>query len=521
MRSGRPPSLTPRSLAGLSNAEKAAKYLESLVIPEGRLAGERLKLAGFQKSFLEGAYADGIDTAVLSVGRGGGKSTLTAGLALGHLVPVLDTQPRRDVLIIARSRDQAAVCFKLAEGLSRSLPEWMQAKLTIRRGNRLEMVYDECDGESFLRVVAADGKNLLGSGPTCVVEDERGSWDGPKGDAVEESVRTGLGKRDGRLFIISTSAENDAHSFSRWIDEPPEGCYVQEHRATENCQLDDVEEILAANPGCRDGIGYTEERLLKDARRALDRGGRDVTAFRLRHLNQRVSSEDLDVLIPLHEWMRCETNEPPAQEGPCVIGLDLGESASMSTFSFYWYKTGRLEVYGAFARRPALPERGARDGVKDLYEVMARSGELALIGERAVPVEGFLEKIWQRSAGYEICAIVCDRFKKEALLEAAEALRIPLGLFIFRGNGMKDGSDDVARFERAVAADQVRLKPSLMMRSAIASATVKRDDSNNRRPIKRRSTGRIDAVSAVLMAIGEGSRRFRRPVSKELSYVWG
>jgi hypothetical protein len=48
---------------------KAIRFLERLEIPEGPLAGRRVKLAPFQRQFVKGALAPGINVAVKSIGR--------------------------------------------------------------------------------------------------------------------------------------------------------------------------------------------------------------------------------------------------------------------------------------------------------------------------------------------------------------------------------------------------------------------------------------------------------------------
>jgi len=54
-------------------------------VPTGPLAGEPIRLAGFQKRFIRGALKRDTSIALLSGGRGGGKTRLSAGLALGGL----------------------------------------------------------------------------------------------------------------------------------------------------------------------------------------------------------------------------------------------------------------------------------------------------------------------------------------------------------------------------------------------------------------------------------------------------
>ncbi|GKT30110.1 terminase, partial [Aduncisulcus paluster] len=117
------------------------------------------------------------------------------------------------------------------------------------------------------------GKSILGGAPTLALMDERAAWEREKGDNLENAILSGLGKRDGRALIISTSAPDDANTFSRWLDDPPPGTYVQEHRPSFGLPPDDLESLLEANPGAREGIGSSSEWLVAQARRAMARGG--------------------------------------------------------------------------------------------------------------------------------------------------------------------------------------------------------------------------------------------------------
>lgn len=198
---------------------EAIRFLQTLEVPQGPKAGHKLKLAPFQRQFVKGALAPGINTGVLSIARGNGKSGLSAGLALGALLGEWDAQPAREILIAARTRDQARIAWDFAAQFAFGLPEEKQARLTFRRSPRLEIEYEDEKGSHFLRGIAADGKSILGSAPTLVLMDERGHWPSDKGDELEAALLSGLGKRGGRSLIISTSAPDDKHAFSVWLDE--------------------------------------------------------------------------------------------------------------------------------------------------------------------------------------------------------------------------------------------------------------------------------------------------------------
>ena len=81
--------LSSRTDADMKASTKAIRFLESLSIPEGPKAGQSVKLAPFQKQFVKGALADGINVACLSIGRGNAKTALSAGISLGAVKGVL------------------------------------------------------------------------------------------------------------------------------------------------------------------------------------------------------------------------------------------------------------------------------------------------------------------------------------------------------------------------------------------------------------------------------------------------
>jgi phage terminase large subunit-like protein len=478
-----------------------------------------LKLAPFQKAFVRGALAEDTMTGVLSIGRGGAKTALASGIALGALLGEWDKQPKREILIAARTRDQAQIAWRFVAGLATSLPDEVQRGLIYRRSPRLEIEWEGDGGGHVVRALAADGKSALGSAPTLVLMDERGHWATDRGDDLEHALLSGLGKRGGKALIISTSAPDDAHPFSRWIDDPQEGVYVQEHRPSPGLPADDRESLLIANPGAKHGIGADLTWLEAQARRAQARGGSALTTFRLYNRNERISGETRDLLLTLDEWMACEVTDLPPRSGPVVVGIDLGGSASMSAAAFYWPETGRLEAVGTFPSNPSLADRGAADGVSGRYVEMQSRGELTMLGDRTVPVAPWLAEVLRHVAGQPIASVVADRFKQSELAEAMQRAGVTAPV-IWRGMGFRDGGEDCERFRRGAFDGQVRSKPSLLLRSAFADTVTLRDPANNLKLAKARSKGRIDAAAATVLAVAEGARMAARPSSRT-RIAWG
>jgi phage terminase large subunit-like protein len=503
----------------MTTAEAVIRFLEKLKIPEGVHAGDPIRLSGFQKTFLKGAYADDVSIGALSLGRGGGKTMLGSGCALAALLGVDNKQPRRSVVVAAKTRDQGKIAFSYIEGLCASLPVKTRKQIKFVRHPALIIRYEGDGGGHELRVLASDARNALGLSPTFALLDERGAWDQERGSALHHAIQSAMGKRAGRMLVISTSAPDDNHDFSKLLDEPGEGVFVQEHRAPDDVPADDLAAIKAANPGAAAGIGSSLEWLQQEARRAIARGGSALASFKLYNLNQRVSDDTRAMLIPVEHWTKCEVETLPPRDGPLVVGIDLGGSQSMTAWASFWPATQRLECYGAFASKPSLLDRGANDAVGNRYQRMKDDGELITLGENIVPVDQFISAMLAKLDGYPIATIVCDRYRQSELLESLAKTSVRV-VPTWRGQGWKDSGEDCERFRQAVWDGKVKAKPSLLLRSAFADAVVLIDPAGSAKIAKGRSEGRIDAAAATLLAVAQGARLAAQPQRKAKVPQW-
>ena len=82
----------------------------------------------------------------------------------------------------------------------------------------------------------------------------------------------------------------------------------------------------------------------------------------------------------------------------------------------------------------------------------------------------------------------------------------------WRGQGWRDGAQDVRSFRAAVLEGQVAAPVSLAMRAAFAEARTVSDSASNEKIAKgsegqRRKRGRDDLAAAIVLAVAEGTRR--------------
>ena len=135
-------------------------------------------------------------------------------------------------------------------------------------------------------------------------------------------------------------------------------------------------------------------------------------------------------------------------------------------------------------------------------------------------VDRFLADIIGLLDGQAPAAIVGDRFRHAEFIEALRGAGLDRAPCVWRGMGMRDGSEDVERFRRALFEGKIKTLPSLLLRSAFADAITIVDPAGNHKLAKGRSTGRIDAAAATVLAVAQGVRMTATPRNKG-RITWG
>ena len=158
-----------------------------------------------------------------------------------------------------------------------------------------------------------------------------------------------------------------------------------------------------------------------------------------------------------------------------------------------------MQSWLAFGDVPSLIERSRRDGAD--YAAMERRGELRTYPGRVVPVGEFVEDVETDLSGANVFVAVADGYKAAELQDCCPW---PLGL-VRSGSG-PDGSAAVRAFQRAVLTRAVRTAPNLSLTNAITESTLRRDGNGNPAIDQARARGRIDVLSAAVLAIGAAAR---------------
>ena len=482
------------------------EHLGGLRISQGRLAGELLTVLPWQRRFVRGAFAPGVQSAGLSVGRGNGKTALLAGIAAATLDGPLHV-PRGETVIVASSFEQARIAF---EHVLAFLGDKLQDRGRWRVWDTAQQARVECRHTGArVRCLGSDPRRAHGLAPVLTLADEPAQWPETTGERMLAALRTAAGKQPHSRFVALGTRPADAeHWFAKMFAGSAD--YAQCHAAKAGDPPFRVTTWRKANPSLPH-MPDLEAAIRAEAVQAR-RDPSLLAAFEALRLNLGTEDAAVSTLLEAGLWRTLEGKAERA--GLAVWGIDLGTTEAQSAIACYWPQTGRLECLAAFPSEPSLADRGLRDGVGGLYLECARRGELLCLGQRAADVSALLATGLERFG--RPSRIVSDRWREGELRDALDRAGVPMATFVTRGMGFRDGGEDVRDFRRACADGRVAPVESLLLRSAMGEARTISDPAGNSKLSKgsqggRRLRARDDAAAAAILAVAAGTRRAEQP----------
>ena len=492
--------------AGNYEKKNILDYLGGLRVSQGRRTGQRLTVLDWQAQFVREAFADGVLSAALSVGRANGKTALLAGIAAATLDGPLHV-PRGETVIVASSFDQARIAFEHVRA-------FMGGKLGDRKrwkvwdtGQRAR-IENRITG-ARVYCVGSDPRRAHGLAPVLVLADEGSQWPDSTGERMVAALRTAAGKQPHSRFVaLGTRPAAPQHWFAKMLAGGAD--YAQTHAALPDDPLFQRRTWVKANPSMG-LLPDLEAAIAREAEQAKDDPGL-LASFKALRLNMGTHDTDnRDLLVTPELWAELlDLPEAPA-EGRKTWGIDLGGAAAMSAVACVW-ETGRLQCLGMFGQDPRLEDRALRDGAGSLYATAHEVGELLISGRRIPDIAELFDTAAERFGGRPD-KIVCDRWRVEELRDALDNDRswqtIPL---VTRGQGYKDGSEDVRAWRSAAVERWIKpVKPCALLTGALAEAVTLSDPAGNEKLARdaeggRRKRARDDVAAAAILAVAHAPK---------------
>ena len=486
----------------MTRGERVCAFIERYcLIPEGQHVGRPLKLQEFQRKFILAIYDAPRRTrrAYLSLARKNGKTALIAAILLAHIVGP-EAVKNSQIVSGARSRDQAALVFKLAWKMIQLNPELETLVRVVPSskaiiGLALNVEY---------KALSAEAGTAHGLSPVLAILDEAGQIKGDH-DGFVEAIETSQGAYDAPLLIvISTQAATDADLFSTWLDDAKDDeatvCHL--YTAPDDCDLMDENAWAAANPA----LG--EFRSLEELRQAAEQAVRmpsKENSFRWLYLNQRIEASS--PFISKAVW-EDNAGDPGAIEGPVFAGLDLSEVSDLTAFvAISPVGDRQWGVHPTFwLPGDGLAEKARADRVP--YDRWQKSGHLVAAPGPTVDYEYVAEWLKGFCDSRDVRRIAFDRWNFRHLRPWLEKtgfseneLEGDQAIFVEMGQGFQSMSPALRDLESALLRQELLHGGHPVLETCARNAVVQMDASGNRKLTKAKSRGRIDGMVALAMAL--------------------
>jgi phage terminase large subunit-like protein len=509
-----PKSPHPWELPGLSRAERVIRFAQSLPVTSGPLAGTKFRLRRWQKRFIKAVYATdkqgrrNVRTAVCSLGRGNGKTTLAAVLALAHLVGP-EKESRGEVYSAANDRFQASRIFNELSAIARQVP-WIADRINIRRwGKEIE---DYAGTGSTYTALSADVGTKHGLAPSMVVYDELGQ---AADRNLLDALGTAMGKRaEPLMLVISTQAARDEAPLSTLIDyglriergevkDPT--FHLTLYAAPEDADPWKVATWRKANPALGDF------RSLEDVKRLALQAQRMPSAeasFKNLILNQRIDATQQ--FITASVWAL--GNAPAARDRlkgrPCWAGLDLGATRDLTALVLVFADDdGGYDVL-PFFWLPGDDLRDREDTDRVPYVRWREQGYLLTVPGKTMDPAAVARKLAELHGQYDIKGVAFDRWRIEDLKRELDAIGCDVPLQPF-GQGYRDMAPAVDALEKLAVDGNLRHGANPLLTWCISNAKTTADPAGNRKLDKSKGKdagARIDGAVALAMAVGVATR---------------
>lgn len=489
----------------LSRGARNIAWIEAhCCIPEGKMVGQPVKLTKHQKRWIKQIYDTPTRNFILSMARKNAKTALSAFIVLLHLCGP-EARANSQLYSAAQSRDQAAILFELAAKvvrMSRDLSDYVNIRDTAK-----ELLCGELG--TFYKALSADASTKFGLSPALVIHDELGQVVGPRSQLYEALETASAAQENPLSIIISTQAPTDADLLSLLIDDALTGADPRNKVVLYTAGVDEdpfsEKAIRAANPHFDDFMN-TEEvfRQASDAKRLPSR----ESAYRNLILNQRVEARS--PFISRQIWQE-NGDAPRSLEGRAVYGgLDL---SSVSDLTALVLVADDGDVESTFwLPEEGLAEKSRNDRVP--YDRWAQDGYLKTCPGRAIEYEFIAEYLRVVFDRYDVRQLNFDRYNMRFLLPWLERVGFSeeeLSKFNEFGQGFVSMSPALRELESRLLSKKLKHGNHPVLTMCAANAVAVSDPAGGRKFTKSKTTGRIDGMVALAMAVAAASSGTEEP----------
>lgn len=501
----------------VDSANRVFKFFEEVLkLNGGQFEGEPFNLVPWQSFVLGSLYGwkrkdddtRRFRTAYVETAKGSGKSPLAGGIGLYGLIA--DDEPRAEIYAAASKRDQAQILFRDAVAMVDLSP--LLDPILARsgaRGKEWNLAYHKTD--SFFRTLSSD-KAQSGARPHVGLLDE--IHEHPDGTTVE-LIRSGTKSRSQALIFMITNSGHDKTStcwhYHDFGEKVCAGALEDDAFFAFICGLDEGDDPfndescwVKANPSLEHGIpGY---KYLRE--QVTSAKGMPSRQAEIKRLNFCMWTEALSPWISQELWSSCLDAAPrdlSAYYGrTCWAGLDLSSTQDLTALVLLFEPDSSDPYYRLvpFFWLPGDNLRLKQENDNVPYLTWRDAGYLQALTGSAVDKSAVLKKLVELSECFDVRGVAYDRWRIEDLKMLAEKDGLVLPEMVPFGQGYKDMSPALEKFETALLNKELRHGGHPILTWNAANAVTTKDPAGNSKVDKAKATGRVDGIVASIMAYG-------------------
>jgi phage terminase large subunit-like protein len=474
-------------------------------------------LFGWKKTDRKGRVVRRYREMLLYIPRKNGKTPLAAGIC--NYLLFCDGEPGAQIYCAAAEKEQAALLYRQAKGMIEQEPE-LASRAKIYTGYKSVVLLD--DPGSVFKVLSADADTKHGGNSHAVLIDELHAQ--PNRDLVDV-LQTSMASdnRAQPLLVHITTADFDRESICNekhdYAGKVRDGVIDDESflPVVYEIKLDDDWKDPAvwgrANPNL--GISVSLDYLERECKRAQETPTYENTFKRL-HLNLKTQN---DVRwLSLDRWDACAYLAGPGVAGAdakawldraeqllrgrrCYAGLDLSSKIDVTASVLVFPPDDEDPLWRVLPRfwvpRDNAEQRERKDRVP--YLTWGNQGFITLTDGNVIDYDRVKAQILADAKAFDLQEVSYDPW---AATQIALQLQADGASVVEFGQGFRSMSEPTKELEKLVTARQLAHGNNPVLRWMASNVSVEEDAAGNKKPSKKKSTGRIDGIVALVMALG-------------------
>jgi len=477
-------------------AARAVRFIEIIRQWKGEWAGSRIVLEPHQVFYIGQLFGwkryDGtrrFRTSFKEVARKNGKTSEAAGKALYHISG--DGEPGAQVYFAATKEDQARIGFSDAQKFVNKTPE-LRKRIKV-------MTKSVVMNDSFMKPLGSDSNTQDGYDPSWGVIDE---YHEHKTDEMLNILETGMGaRRQPMIDVITTAGFHKDYpcytALRKTSIEILKGIKHDESLLALLYELDQDDDWhdqgvwIKSNPNL--GVSVKLDYLQTQFVKAKNEGGTKEVNFRTKNLNQWTDSAD--TWIPDDVFLKCSGALPDLSGKQCYIGLDLASTGDMNSLAMFFPGDPAFAIVRYFVPEDTMMQR-VKDGADHIR--WKNEGWLNVTPGNTTDYDYIIADAVKQLGKYNVTKLGYDPWN-------ASQTAIYLQDKGFKIEEVRQGvasmGEATKKLETLIRNVKILHGGNPILRWNNANIVIKRDPNDNIKMDKGNSTGKIDGMVALTIAM--------------------